>query len=144
MATTSLEERAQAAPVSPSLKKWLWRALIAVIAIIGLSRTISMVKEGSKAHSKAKEVASVCKDLSARGKRQCLVDTAGSNWAKAAEGVANDGMIPCFSPRSMVVMDYMMEEGTMYYRFRAKEGSVVVTYLLMDLHGQQCPQDIFL
>ncbi len=82
-----------------------------------------------------------CQDPSSQKALTCLLNTKDSSWMKPAEGVADDGMRICYTPSSLIEFEYRLVNGTSFYRFRAKEGHVLMTYRLHKIPpGEECRQ----
>ncbi|MBI2409496.1 hypothetical protein HYV30_00425 [Candidatus Kaiserbacteria bacterium] len=83
---------------------------------------------------------SACPDVSSRETRGCLVREVWSNWIKPAEGTAVDGMQVCYDPPELIIFEYDIKDGTSFLRFKAKQGEVVMKYVLRRLpDGKTCP-----
>ena len=73
----------------------------------------------------------ICPDASALETRHCIINTEWSNWIKPAEGAADNGLYLRYGPQESVICECELENGTSLYRFRAKEGQVVLSYRLV-------------
>ncbi len=84
-----------------------------------------------------------CDNPSALATRNCLLNTRFSNWMKPAEGTANDGMNICYSDSELVEYESVISHGISLYRFRAKQGQVLMSYKFFKLpEGTLCPQGV--
>jgi hypothetical protein len=82
----------------------------------------------------------ICKDASSLETRSCTLNTKWSNWIKAAEGPADNGMQMCFTTG----VEFERREdmnGTTFFRFKSKGGRIVVSYRLIP-GNQKCPETL--
>ena len=78
----------------------------------------------------------ICPDVSAHQTRSCLAtDTNWTNWFKIGDGQESNGMRMCFGQG--VVHERKDENGTTFWRFKAKSGKVNVEYRLF--RAEACP-----
>ncbi|MDD2657546.1 MAG: hypothetical protein PHD04_02710 [Candidatus Pacebacteria bacterium] len=84
----------------------------------------------------------ICKDGNTSSLTTCKLNTGWSSMFRASEGKSADGANLCYSPSSMVVVDYLEVNGSSFYRLRSKEGIVEARYIFKKLPPGQtkCPK----
>lgn len=78
----------------------------------------------------------ICRDLSSREPRSCVLNTAWSSWIKAEEGPAVDGMRVCSTPGGK--SERIVVNGTSFFRYKADEGTLIKMYRLFP-GDKKCP-----
>ncbi|MCX6787465.1 MAG: hypothetical protein NTY93_03025 [Candidatus Kaiserbacteria bacterium] len=123
------------ATLFPKGKETVAKTLQSAIAVIVFALFIGFPiigwLTGTAEHNspqQSERIQTLCPDASALETRSCIVTTEWTNWIKPAEGTVNNGMYLRYNPQELVICECKVENGTSFYRFRAKENQVVLSY----------------
>lgn len=104
------------------------RKIAATAAILALTLAAVLWYEGAPLGSGALfEPTLVCRGVGNQQAQTCQANTRWTTWFKPLDGTPN-GLNLCYNSSGPVEVDYKLEGGFSYHRFRSKSGTSLVTY----------------